>query len=117
MGASRDGGFSGTGGPASEAIAGDDGLRGGICDVGEVRAEARAAAAALTSDGLRGAVRSLGSVDVGLVRPEGGTLMVVKAEVEPSVRLEAEAEAGALTLGVLVFLRVSLLPRVRWVCS
>lgn len=93
-----------------------------MCDVGEVRAEARAAAAALTRDGLRGMVGSSGRIDVGLVRLEGGKLeggrlKGAKAEVEPCSRFEAEAEAGGLTLGVLVFLRASLLPRVRWVCS
>ena len=88
-----------------------------MCDVGEVRAEAKAAAAALTSDGLRGAVRSSGRTDVGLVRTEGGRLTGVKAEVEPWATLEAKAGAGGLTLGALVFLRVSLPPRVRWVCS
>lgn len=83
---------------------------------GEVRAEARAAAAALTRDGLRGAVRSSGKID-GLVRLGSGRLTESKAEVDSWVKLEAEAEAGGLTLGVLVFFRVSLLPRVRWVCS
>ncbi len=82
-----------------------------------MRTEARAAAAALTIDGLRGTVGSSGRTDVGLVRPEEGRLTGAKAEVEPWARSEAEAEAGGLTLGVLVFPRVSLLLRVRWVCS
>ena len=116
-GASRDGGLSDARGLASEVTADDDGLRGGMCEVGEVRAEARAAAAALTMDGLRGTAGSSGTIDVGLVRPEAGRLPGAKAEVEPLARLKAEAEDGGLTLGVLVFPRVSLLPRVRWVCS
>lgn len=116
-GASRDGGLSGASGLANEATAGDDGLRGGKCDIGEVRAEARTAAAALTADGLRGAEGSSGRIDVGLVRPEMGRLKGAKGELEPCARLEAEAEAGGLTLGVLVFLRISRLPRVRCVCS
>lgn len=88
-----------------------------MCDVGEVRTEARAAAAALTTDGLRDTVGSSGRTDVGLVRAERERLTGAKAEVEGSSRLAAEAEAGGLTLGVVVFLRASLLPRVRWVCS
>lgn len=88
-----------------------------MCEVGEVRAEARAAAAALTMDALRLAEGSSEKNDVGLVRLEGGRLPGAKAEAGPWARLEAEAEAGGLTLGVLVFIRVSLLPRVRWVCS
>lgn len=80
-----------------------------MCDVGEVRVEARAAAAALTTDGLRGAAGSSGRFDVGLVRPEGEWLT--------GSRLEAKVQAEGLTLGLLVFLRVSLPPRLRWLCS
>lgn len=104
-------------GPATGVAPGDDGLQWGMCEVGELRAEARAAVAALTRDGLRGTMGSSGTSDVGLVRPETGRLPGAKAEVEPWVGLEAEAEDGALTLGVLVLARVSLPPRVRWVCS
>lgn len=86
-----------------------------MCDEGEVRTEARVAAAALTTDGLRGAVESSGRTDVVLVRPEGGRL--TGAKVEPWVRLEAKADAGGLTLGVMIFPRVNLPLRVRWVCS
>ena len=42
-GASRDGGVSDATRPTSEVIIADDGLRGGMCEVGEVRGEARAA--------------------------------------------------------------------------
>lgn len=80
-----------------------------MCDVGEVRAEARAAAAALTTDGLRDTAGSSGRFDVGLVRPEAQWLT--------GSSLEAEVVAGGLTLELLVFLRVNLLPRLRWVCS
>lgn len=109
VGASRDGGFSGAGGPDNETTDGDEGLRGGMCDVGEVRTEAKAAAAALTKDGLRGTAGSSGRFDVGLVRPE--------ARLLTGSSLEAEVDAGALTLGLLVFRRVNLPPRLRWVCS
>lgn len=88
-----------------------------MCDIGEVRTEARAAAAALTTDGLRGTEGLSGSNDVGLMRLVGGRELGGKAEEEPWGKLEAEVEAGGLTLGGLVFPRVSLLPRVRWVCS
>lgn len=88
-GASRHGGLSGAKGPANEATAGDDGLRGGMCDVGEVRAEAKAA---LTTDRLRGTEGSSGRIDVGLGRLERGRLTGAKAE-EPWAILEAEAEA------------------------
>lgn len=106
---SRDGGFSGAGGPDNETIDGDEGLRGGMSDVGEVRTEAKAAAAALTKDGLRGTAGSSGRFDVELDRPEAGLLT--------GSSLEAEVDAGALTLGLLVFLQVNLPPRLRWVCS
>lgn len=111
-GASKEGGLSGTGeGPDSEASDGEDGLRGGLCDVGEVRADAKATAAA-----LRGAESSK-RTDTGLVRVVGVGLPGAKAEAEPWTGLEVEAEAERLTLGVLVFLRATLPPRVRWVCS
>lgn len=107
-GTSRHEGPSGAGGPSNGGTAADDGPRGGICDVGEARA-------ALTTDGLRGRVGSSRSIDTGQGRPERGRL--TGAEVEPLSMLEAEAKAGGLTLGVLVFMRFSLPPRVRWVCS
>lgn len=80
-----------------------------MCDVEEVRVEARDAAAALSTDGLRGTAGSSGRFDMGLVRPEGEGLT--------GSRLEAMVLAEGLTLGLLVFLRVSLPPRLRWLCS
>lgn len=107
-GASREGGLSVAGGLAKEAAAVDEGLRGSIWETGDVRAEARAAAAALTTDGLKGIAASSGGLEVGLVRP--------KAKSFAGSRVEAEVVAGGLTLGLLVFLR-NLPPRFRWVCS
>lgn len=70
-----------------------------------MRVEVGAAAAALTIDGLRGATGSMVRFDVGLVGSEGGWLV--------GSMLEAEVQAGGLTLGLPVFLRVSLPPRFR----
>lgn len=105
VGASRDGrvpGIEGSDGATNDA----DELQRVLCDIGEVRAEARAAAAAVTADGLRGTQEGLsGGPEVGLVRMEEGRLQGAK--------VEAEAVAGGLTLEVLVFPRINLPPRTR----
>lgn len=88
-GVSSKGGFSGAGAPPEEASSGEEG--GGMCEVGEPSA----------------ALEAVGSA--GRLRPEGGRL------AESS--LETKVQAGGLALGLLLFLRLSLIPWLRLVCS
>lgn len=75
---------------------GDEG--GDMCELREVRA----AEAVFTTDGLRGTEESTETFDVGLVRSDGSWLT--------GSMLEAEVQAGGITLVLLVFLRLSLPP-------
>lgn len=97
-GVSNKGGFSGAGAPPEEASSGEEG--GGMCEVGETRATADETASAGPLDAAGPA---------GRLRPEGGRL--------PESSLETKVQAGGLAPGLLVFLRFSLIPWLRLVCS